>query len=70
MSLLEQFKMNVTIPFRRDITAGTVITLALPQMDTLLDNTDDMTSDELDNGEYLITYIECLLRFYTIRHLS
>lgn len=57
MSLLEQFKMNVTIPFRRDITAGTVITLALPQMDTLLDNTDDMTSDELDNGEYLITRV-------------
>ena len=26
-------------------------------MDTLLDNTDDMTSDELDNGEYLITRV-------------
>ena len=51
LSLFEQSQIRVTIPFRSDMTVGTVINLDIP---TAEKKTDDMPGDEMMDGRYLI----------------
>ena len=51
LSLFEQSQVIATIPFRSDITVGTIINLDIP---TAEKKTDDMPGDEMLDGRYLI----------------
>jgi hypothetical protein len=77
LEILEQHKMIVTIPLRTDISAGTVIQLAIPGAETL----DGNVSNNLNDDRYLITdlsvnfepasasgimHLECVKESYTM----
>jgi hypothetical protein len=51
LSLMEQSQIRATIPFRSDMTVGTVINLDIP---TAEKKTDDTPGDEMLDGRYLI----------------
>ena len=51
LSLFEQSQVIATIPFRSDISVGTVVKLDIP---TTEQKTDDMPGDEMMDGRYLI----------------
>ena len=51
LSLFEQSQIRAIIPFRSDISVGTVINLDIP---TAEKKTDDMPGDEMLDGRYLI----------------
>ncbi len=54
LSIMEQSQVRATIPFRSDMSVGTVVHLNLP---TAEKKTDDMPGDEMLDGKYLIAKI-------------
>ncbi len=51
--LMDQLKISVVIPFRTDISCGTMIRLSLP----LVEPNSEKASNKMDNGSYLITKV-------------